>query len=181
MDFLKIQVILDKSNVSVKSKLQHPPPGIPRAFDTFAVPGRREFDYQSLPGGGGFDPHALGVGNLNCTLDFMWNSGVVSYHGGRDVRDCSLFMPKEGPVFRVGGVKFSNSMKKGGCFLKIQMRGVAFRNCCFNTCVAVLQTYLKSWTLYREFYFDTKRLVLIVWKAKKTWRGVALFKGSNIY
>ena len=28
-----------------------PPPGIPRAFDTFAVPGRREFDYQSLPGG----------------------------------------------------------------------------------------------------------------------------------
>ena len=54
--------------VSVKSKLQHAPP---RAFDTFAVPGRREFDYQSLPGGGEFDPHALGVGNLNCTLDFM--------------------------------------------------------------------------------------------------------------
>ena len=42
-----------------------PPPGIPRAFDTFAVPGRRKFDYQSLPGGGEFDPHALGVGNLN--------------------------------------------------------------------------------------------------------------------
>ena len=59
--------------VPVKSKLQHfpPPPGIPRAFDTFAVPGRREFDYQSLPGSGEFDPHALGVGNLNCTLDFM--------------------------------------------------------------------------------------------------------------
>ena len=34
-------------------------------------PERREFDYQSLPGGGEFDPHALGVGNLNCTLDFM--------------------------------------------------------------------------------------------------------------
>ena len=33
----------------------------------------REFDYQSLPGDGEFDPHALGVGNLNCTLDFMWN------------------------------------------------------------------------------------------------------------
>ena len=48
-----------------------PPPGIPRAFDTFAVPGRREFDYQSLPEGGEFDPHALGVGNLNCALDFM--------------------------------------------------------------------------------------------------------------
>ena len=23
------------------------------------------------PGGGEFDPHVLGVGNLNCTLDFM--------------------------------------------------------------------------------------------------------------
>jgi len=34
-------------------------------------PERREFDYQSLPGGGEFDPHAVGVGNLNCTLDFM--------------------------------------------------------------------------------------------------------------
>ena len=32
-------------------------PGIPRAFDTFAVPGRREFDYQSLPGGGEFELH----------------------------------------------------------------------------------------------------------------------------
>ena len=30
----------------------------PRAFDTFAVLERREFDYQSLPGGGEFDPHA---------------------------------------------------------------------------------------------------------------------------
>ena len=62
-----------QTNVSVKSKLQHAPPplGIPRAFDTFAVPGRREFDHQSLPGGGEFDPHALGVENLNSTLDFM--------------------------------------------------------------------------------------------------------------
>ena len=33
-------------------------------------------------------------------------------------------MPKGGPVFRVGGgVKFSKSMKKGGCFFKIQIRG----------------------------------------------------------
>ena len=48
-----------------------PPPGIPRAFDTFAVPGGREFDYQSLLGGGEFDPHPLRVGDLNCTLDFM--------------------------------------------------------------------------------------------------------------
>ena len=35
-----------------------PPPGIPRAFDTFAVPGRREFDYQNFPVGGEFDSHA---------------------------------------------------------------------------------------------------------------------------
>ena len=48
-----------------------PPPRVPRVFDTFAVPGRREFDYQSLPGGGEFDPHVLGVGDLNCTPDFM--------------------------------------------------------------------------------------------------------------
>ena len=41
--------------VSVKWKLQHDPPGIPRAFDTFPVPGRREFDDQSLPGGGEFE------------------------------------------------------------------------------------------------------------------------------
>ena len=34
-----------------------PPPGIPRAFDTFAVPGRRKFDYQSFPGGGEFELH----------------------------------------------------------------------------------------------------------------------------
>ena len=39
-------------------------------------------------------------------------------------RDCSLVMPKGGPVFRVGGgVKFSKSLKKGGCFFKIQIRG----------------------------------------------------------
>ena len=47
------------------------PPGIPQAFDTFAILGRREFDYQSLPGCGEFDPHALGVGHLNCTLNFI--------------------------------------------------------------------------------------------------------------
>ena len=51
----------DGTNVSVKSNLQHalppPLPGIPRAFDTFAVPGRREFDYQSLLGGGEFELH----------------------------------------------------------------------------------------------------------------------------
>ena len=41
------------------------------------------------------------------------------------IRDCSLFMPKGGPVFRMGGGggKFSKSMKKEWCFLKIQIRG----------------------------------------------------------
>ena len=39
-------------------------PGMPRAFDTFAVQGRREFDYQSLPGGREFDPHALAGGEF---------------------------------------------------------------------------------------------------------------------
>ena len=65
-----VVLAMSECYVSVKSKLQHPP-GISRAFDTFAVPGRREFDYQLPPGGGEFDPHALGVGNLNCILDFM--------------------------------------------------------------------------------------------------------------
>ena len=61
------RAIMYRSNQSFNM----PPPGIPRAFDTFAVLGRREFDYQSLPVGGEFDPYALGVGNLNCTLDVM--------------------------------------------------------------------------------------------------------------
>ena len=56
-----------------------------RAY-TFAVPGRREFDYQSLPGGGEFAPHALGVWNLNCTLDRFH----MKSHGGRGVRGFSL-------------------------------------------------------------------------------------------
>ena len=35
----RVALGLCEANVSVKSKLQHPPPGMPRAFDTFAVPG----------------------------------------------------------------------------------------------------------------------------------------------
>ena len=42
--------------MSVKSKLQHPSPGIPRAFDTFAVPGGGNLII-SLPGGGEFELH----------------------------------------------------------------------------------------------------------------------------
>ena len=79
--------------VSVKSKLQHPPPpppppGIPRAFDTFAVPGRRECDYQSPPGGGEIDPHALGgkAGIWTAPSSSYEVSGVASHHGGRGVR-----------------------------------------------------------------------------------------------
>ena len=44
--------------VSVKSKLKHPPPGIPRAFDVFSCPGGREFDKLSLPVGGAFDHYS---------------------------------------------------------------------------------------------------------------------------
>ena len=47
-----------------------PPAGIPRAFDTFAVPGRRELDYQNLPRGGE-EGWGRGVGKLNHSLDFM--------------------------------------------------------------------------------------------------------------
>ena len=45
-------------NVSVKSKLKHPPPGIPRAFDVFSCPTGREFDELSLPGGAEFDHYS---------------------------------------------------------------------------------------------------------------------------
>ena len=57
----------------IEASTSPPPPRHTPAFDTFPVPGRREFDYQSLPGGGEIDLHRLGVGNLNCTLNFMWN------------------------------------------------------------------------------------------------------------
>ena len=41
-------------NVSVKSKLKHPP----RAFDVFSCLGGRGFDELSLPGGGEFDHYS---------------------------------------------------------------------------------------------------------------------------
>ena len=58
--------------VSVKSKLQHAPP--PRAYPGHLTPLPSRGGGNliiSLPGGGEFDPHALGVGNLNYTLHFM--------------------------------------------------------------------------------------------------------------
>ena len=47
---------------------------------------------ESFPGAGESDPHALGVGNLNCTLDFMkslaWRAimedGVLEDFRGKD-------------------------------------------------------------------------------------------------
>ena len=55
-----------------------PPPDISRTFDTFAVLGRRKFDYQSLPEGGEFDPNALEMGNLNCTLNRFHMKSLAS-------------------------------------------------------------------------------------------------------
>ena len=40
------------TNVSVKSKLQHPPPGIPRAFDVFSSPGGGNLINLIFPGAG---------------------------------------------------------------------------------------------------------------------------------
>ena len=45
------------TNVSVKSKLKHPP-GIPRAFDVFSCPGGRGFDELSLLWGREFDHYS---------------------------------------------------------------------------------------------------------------------------
>ena len=61
--------------------------GIPRAFDTFAIPGRREFDYQSLPRGGEFELHPrfhvkslawraiMGGAVLDCAFVASWLRG----------------------------------------------------------------------------------------------------------
>ena len=60
-----------------------PPSGTLWAFDTFAILGRREFEYQSLPGSGEFKPqprfHVKSLGALHMT----------SYHGGHSVRGFS--------------------------------------------------------------------------------------------
>ena len=55
-------------------------------------------------------------------------------------------MPKRGPVFRVGEIKFLKSMKKGGCFFKSTNKGGGklLETIVSTACVAVLQTYLKS-------------------------------------
>ena len=62
-------------NVPVKSKLQHPPLGIPRAFDAFSCPGGRAFDH-----------HSEGVGNLMASLDIMLPVALIPSelinHGG---------------------------------------------------------------------------------------------------
>ena len=80
-----------------------PPSGIPRKFDTFAVPGRREFDYQSLSWGGEFELHPrfhvkslawrtiMGDAVLE---DFRGNdcAFVANWLGGKGLNKlCSLF------------------------------------------------------------------------------------------
>ena len=66
-----------------------PPPGIPQAFDTFVVPGRREFDYQSLQG----------VGNLNqFHVKSLSALHVTSYHGRDAVCD-----KRRLPTYRLAG------------------------------------------------------------------------------
>ena len=70
--------ILNPSNVSVKSKLQPPPPpgytsGIWRLY---------------FPVGGEFEPYTYGVGNLNFNLDFMLHvlvmeCGLINHGGAR--------------------------------------------------------------------------------------------------
>ena len=74
-------------NVSVKSKLQHPPPPghTPGIWHLF-LPGRREFSR-----GRAFDHYSLGVGNLIASLDFMLRvalipRGVINH--GEDKPSC---------------------------------------------------------------------------------------------
>ena len=64
---------------TVKSKVQYPPLGIPRAFDALVV-----------PGGGAFDHYTYGVGNLSSILDFVLRvpvseRGLINHGGGLHV------------------------------------------------------------------------------------------------
>lgn len=60
-----IKSLVERTLCIDQIKASTSPPGIPRAFDTFVLPVGREFDNQSLHGGGDFDPHAQGIGYLN--------------------------------------------------------------------------------------------------------------------
>ena len=67
--------------------MPHPPPGHTRAFDNFAVPGSREFDYKSLPGGGEFELHPrFHVKSL--AWQAIMGNGVLEYFCGKD---CAFF------------------------------------------------------------------------------------------
>ena len=62
-----------------------PPLGIPWAFDTLAVPESREFDHQSLPGGGEFELHPrFHVKSL--VLQAMGDTVLEDFHG----KDCAF-------------------------------------------------------------------------------------------
>ena len=86
---------------SVESKLQHPPPpGIPRAFDTFAVPGRRVFDYETLLRGWGIRSPCFRGGELELYPRFHWGRGVsgkdcafvANWLRGKDINKlCAVF------------------------------------------------------------------------------------------
>ena len=78
----------NKNNVSVKSRLQHapPPPGIPRAFDTFAVLGRRNLITRVFQGVGNLIPMLLGWGIWTAPSISREIFGVASYHRGRGIR-----------------------------------------------------------------------------------------------
>ena len=58
------------SNVPVKLKLQHPPPGIPRAFDCPLCPGRGEFERCFAR-----------AGNLNRIYLLFWRNVPLRFFG----------------------------------------------------------------------------------------------------
>ena len=63
---------------------------ITQAFDTFAVPRRREFDYQSLPGGGEIRFPSVRGGEFELPPRFLCEiSSVANDHGGQGVRGFS--------------------------------------------------------------------------------------------
>ena len=57
----------------IEASTSPPPHSRPYRGHLTPLPSWDSLDSQSLSGCGEFDTHTLGVGNMNCTLDFMWN------------------------------------------------------------------------------------------------------------
>ena len=75
-----------RSNRSFNIPPPTPRPGIPRASETFAVPWRREFNYQSPPGGGEFELHPRFLVKSRALWAVMGDAMLDDFRG----KDCAF-------------------------------------------------------------------------------------------